>query len=265
MGSGGFEIAAGLLFILASFITVGVLFITVANSPDSCGANRIEPKGQVYCNYTLGQKYKKFKINFNDTSYSGLTSYVFTKRPKKYLDYKDYHYPISHKMVYTLNVVAEALTKFKLNVEATSPVTVEFIGTPVGEKSSKFLFRKKDLSVSGDFELNQTYTSARFLLTGDDFFDATFNLTVGWPKFDVNSVSYVEKTRSYPHEWNFDDDKLSGSDLYFITENSGEKSFVVYGSIYGSSVGYIVGGVVFIVVGVILFVVGLVVFLVFSK
>jgi len=65
--------------------------------------------------------------------------------------------------------------------------------------------------------------------------------------------------------FDFDDDKLSGSDLYFITENSGEKSFVVYGSIYGSSVGYIVGGVVFIVVGVILFVVGLVVFLVFSK
>jgi len=59
------------------------VLICLGTGYDLCGGSYLDPKDQVYCNRTLGDKHTSIKISVNDSAPSGLTSYIFTKKPNK--------------------------------------------------------------------------------------------------------------------------------------------------------------------------------------
>jgi len=252
-------------FFLGSILmTVGIVLLCIADVPDTCGKTLVGPQDQSLCNRTLEDDYPSVTINVNDTSTKNLATYIFSKQPKRiYLD-KNYSYQVSHKMYAAYYLSVAPATKVYFSISADERVDVECVGK-VG-RYTEVIYKKEDIrSGEGSFVIDQDYTNPHFIISGLDFFDAEFNVTVGSPGWDTSSVSYAAKCTSYPCMWVFEENaKLTGHDLYIVTENTGEKYFRVETELETNSLGYIIGGIVLIVASVGVIVLGIFLAIVFD-
>jgi len=225
-------------------LATGIVLICLGTGYDLCGGSYLDPKDQVYCNRTLGDKHTSIKISVNDSAPSGLTSYIFTKKPKRYMEERSYTYNINNRGYFSIPFhTAESQTKFSYTLNATRSIDIDFVGIPAGQKSRRYIHQDSGKSSYSDVvTLDQSYDNLEIIFSSTQFFDAKIDMNIAWSLWDVFGAT--DKCTSYPCKWDFSDSRFTSTDSYIVTHNTGRKYYAIRNELNVLRVGYIVGGAV---------------------
>jgi len=205
----------GFFFSLVVFAT-GLALAVVSVSPDKCGGSSVGARGQSACVATPEDNFNSVKVHMNRGNGKDFVTYIYTTQPKRgnfseYVEFK-----MSGDDSYTFYVPSTNGTAIRFWLNVNKKVNIRF-----AEPGFDELYSKKDVKSLEDSFVIQGFTTARFIIEGDEHFSGNLLVNATFLHYDVDSANPVDNCSAYPCEWDFSEARFKDKTVYVITNNYG--------------------------------------------